>query len=176
MAMTRRCGIQASTETALFFLAIPACCIAWSLISPPHHLSSTFSNIFIRRHSSPHLLKYPAMEVTTPLLPLSAHHYRGRVMPTKAYKEEYDACGESSSPTFEVEDNDSALDCSSSSSSVVSRSSSNSNNKISEQILNLAVPALISLAIDPLMTIADTAFVGRYSSPNDPFPLAGLVR
>ncbi len=176
--MARRCGIQASTETALFFLAIPACCIAWSLIPPPHHLSSTFNIIFIRRHSSPHLLKFPAMEVTTPLLPLSAHHYRGRVMPAKAYKEEYDACGESSSPTFEVEDNDSALDCSSSSSSVISRSSSSSNinNKISEQFLNLAVPALISLAIDPLMTIADTAFVGRYSSPNDPFPLAGLVR
>lgn len=44
----------------------------------------------------------------------------------------------------------------------------------SQQILNLAVPALISLAIDPLMTIADTAFVGRYSPPNDPYPLAGL--
>ena len=45
---------------------------------------------------------------------------------------------------------------------------------INQQILNLAIPALISLAIDPLMTIADTAFVGRYSPPNDPYPLAGL--
>ena len=45
---------------------------------------------------------------------------------------------------------------------------------ISQQILALATPALISLAIDPLMTIADTAFVGRYSAPNDPYPLAGL--
>lgn len=47
-------------------------------------------------------------------------------------------------------------------------------NTISQQILSLALPALVSLAIDPLMTIADTAFVGRYSAPNDPYPLAGL--
>lgn len=45
---------------------------------------------------------------------------------------------------------------------------------ISQKILNLALPALVALAIDPLMTIADTAFVGRYSAPNDPDPLAGL--
>ena len=45
---------------------------------------------------------------------------------------------------------------------------------ISQKILDLAVPALVALAIDPLMTIADTAFVGRYSAPNDPDPLAGL--
>ena len=49
-----------------------------------------------------------------------------------------------------------------------------SQNNISQQILSLAAPALVSLAIDPLMTIADTAFVGRYSAPNDPYPLAGL--
>eukprot|EP00986_Skeletonema_menzelii_P013302 scaffold7635_cov87-Skeletonema_menzelii.AAC.1 len=48
------------------------------------------------------------------------------------------------------------------------------NNNISQQILSLATPALVSLAIDPLMTIADTAFVGRYSAQNDPYPLAGL--
>ena len=40
------------------------------------------------------------------------------------------------------------------------------------QILSLALPALISLSIDPLMTIADTAFVGRHST--DPYQLAGL--
>jgi MATE family multidrug resistance protein len=49
-----------------------------------------------------------------------------------------------------------------------------SQDNISQQILSLALPALVSLAIDPLMTIADTAFVGRYSAPNDPYPLAGL--
>ncbi|KAL7535078.1 hypothetical protein ACHAWF_005050 [Thalassiosira exigua] len=42
------------------------------------------------------------------------------------------------------------------------------------RILSLALPALISLSIDPLMTLADTAFVGRYAAPNDPYPLAGL--
>lgn len=57
----------------------------------------------------------------------------------------------------------------------INSSSRNSNNhNISQQILDLAIPALISLSIDPLMTIADTAFVGRYSAPNDPYPLAGL--
>jgi putative MATE family efflux protein len=40
------------------------------------------------------------------------------------------------------------------------------------KILSLALPALISLSIDPLMTIADTAFVGRHST--DPYQLAGL--
>uniref|UniRef100_A0A0G4HNZ0 Polysaccharide biosynthesis protein C-terminal domain-containing protein n=1 Tax=Chromera velia CCMP2878 TaxID=1169474 RepID=A0A0G4HNZ0_9ALVE len=41
-----------------------------------------------------------------------------------------------------------------------------------EAILSLAVPALASLAIDPLMTIADTAFVGRASDSAD--ALAGM--
>jgi putative MATE family efflux protein len=52
--------------------------------------------------------------------------------------------------------------------------SQNSTPTTSQQIVSLALPALVSLAIDPLMTIADTAFVGRYSAPNDPYPLAGL--
>ncbi|KAL3803694.1 hypothetical protein HJC23_003748 [Cyclotella cryptica] len=43
----------------------------------------------------------------------------------------------------------------------------------SRQILSLALPAVISLSIDPLMTIADTAFVGRHST-HDPSQLAGL--
>jgi Na+-driven multidrug efflux pump len=43
---------------------------------------------------------------------------------------------------------------------------------VTRQILSLALPALISLSIDPLMTIADTAFVGRHST--DPYQLAGL--
>jgi hypothetical protein len=33
----------------------------------------------------------------------------------------------------------------------------------SEMILGLAVPALGALLIDPLLTLADTAFVGRFS-------------
>ncbi|KAL3801891.1 hypothetical protein ACHAW5_008677 [Stephanodiscus triporus] len=116
------------------------------------------------------------MEMTTTLLPLplSAHHSRGRVMALKMSKEGYDACGESSSPVFNVGDDDGAVDCSSSSSSSIISNSSSDNTSLSKKILNLAIPALISLSIDPLMTIADTAFVGRYSSPNDPFPLAGL--
>ena len=43
---------------------------------------------------------------------------------------------------------------------------------IGNQILSLAIPALAGLAIDPLMTLADTAFVGRYST--DSSALAGM--
>ena len=39
-------------------------------------------------------------------------------------------------------------------------------------ILALAIPALGALLVDPLLTIADTAFVGRYSE--SPFELAGM--
>lgn len=41
-----------------------------------------------------------------------------------------------------------------------------------KQILSLAIPALAGLAIDPLMTLADTAFVGRTSTNAD--ALAGV--
>ena len=39
-------------------------------------------------------------------------------------------------------------------------------------ILELAVPALGALLVDPLLTLADTAFVGRYSE--SPYELAGM--
>ena len=42
-------------------------------------------------------------------------------------------------------------------------------------ILSLAIPAAAALLIDPLMTLADTAFVGHYSSGTDgATPLAGM--
>ena len=41
-----------------------------------------------------------------------------------------------------------------------------------QKILGLAIPALGALLIDPLLTIADTAFVGRYS--DSPYELAGM--
>lgn len=41
------------------------------------------------------------------------------------------------------------------------------------RILDLAIPAAGALLIDPLMTLADTAFVGRFSGEN-PNPLAGM--
>ena len=43
---------------------------------------------------------------------------------------------------------------------------------IGESILSLTVPALAGLAIDPLMTIADTAFIGRTATSAD--ALAGV--
>jgi len=43
---------------------------------------------------------------------------------------------------------------------------------VGPKILELAVPALGALLIDPLLTIADTAFVGRYAS--SPSELAGM--
>lgn len=45
-------------------------------------------------------------------------------------------------------------------------------NTTERKIIGLAVPALTSLAIDPLMTVVDTAFVGRYSENS--FALAGM--
>lgn len=42
---------------------------------------------------------------------------------------------------------------------------------IPAQILSLALPALLALAVDPFMTLIDTAFVGRYSGTN---ALSGL--
>lgn len=42
-----------------------------------------------------------------------------------------------------------------------------------QKILDLAIPAAGALLIDPLMTLVDTAFVGRYSGI-DAAPLAGL--
>jgi putative MATE family efflux protein len=42
-----------------------------------------------------------------------------------------------------------------------------------QRILDLAVPAAAALLIDPLMTLADTAFVGRFSGES-PDPLAGM--
>ena len=42
-----------------------------------------------------------------------------------------------------------------------------------QKILDLAIPAAGALLIDPLMTLADTAFVGRFSGHN-PDPLAGM--
>mmetsp|Transcript_14576 Transcript_14576/g.20794 ORF Transcript_14576/g.20794 Transcript_14576/m.20794 type:complete len:710 (-) Transcript_14576:77-2206(-) len=51
-------------------------------------------------------------------------------------------------------------------------SNNNNNNNTREEILSLAVPALLSLAVDPLMTLADTAFVGRTSQTPD--GLAGM--
>jgi putative MATE family efflux protein len=41
------------------------------------------------------------------------------------------------------------------------------------RILELAIPALGALLIDPLLTLADTAFVGRFST-DPPYELAGM--
>lgn len=130
----------------------------------------------------------------TPLLPNLARR-NGCFPVLKAIENEnYDSLRDTSSLTMDdslmdIEaTNDSSISGGSSSSSasasISSRNGSTSSdgddddtdqtNHISQQILNLAIPALISLSIDPLMTIADTAFVGRYSAPNDPYPLAGL--
>jgi len=99
---------------------------------------------------------------TTPLLPP-----RSTVTAIKGTKKEYDACDESPLTIMDVE-------LASEDEYSIQSTNNVEKDSTSKQILNLAVPALISLAIDPLMTIADTAFVGRYSAPNDPFPLAGL--
>jgi Na+-driven multidrug efflux pump len=110
------------------------------------------------------------MSSSTTLLPHSSKQYLGMALKDG---DGYDAC----------HDDDNDCDAANAASTPLhnknSSSSNNNNNtttntQISKQILNLAIPALISLSIDPLMTIADTAFVGRYAALNDPYPLAGL--
>eukprot|EP00574_Skeletonema_japonicum_P002083 CAMPEP_0201742430 /NCGR_PEP_ID=MMETSP0593-20130828/47315_1 /ASSEMBLY_ACC=CAM_ASM_000672 /TAXON_ID=267983 /ORGANISM="Skeletonema japonicum, Strain CCMP2506" /LENGTH=539 /DNA_ID=CAMNT_0048236783 /DNA_START=167 /DNA_END=1786 /DNA_ORIENTATION=+ len=98
--------------------------------------------------------------ITTPLITSS----RSTALAVRNTHDGYDACKTDDAIDLEIDA------CSSSS----AEEDDVSQNNISEQILSLATPALVSLAIDPLMTIADTAFVGRYSAPNDPYPLAGL--
>jgi len=61
--------------------------------------------------------------------------------------------------------------------SVRENGNNNNNNEeddtsIGRKILELAIPALGALLIDPLLTLADTAFVGRYSE--SPYELAGM--
>mmetsp|Transcript_6449 Transcript_6449/g.7428 ORF Transcript_6449/g.7428 Transcript_6449/m.7428 type:complete len:632 (-) Transcript_6449:98-1993(-) len=48
----------------------------------------------------------------------------------------------------------------------------NDTSSTGRKILELAIPALGALLIDPLLTLADTAFVGRYS--DSPYELAGM--
>lgn len=43
-----------------------------------------------------------------------------------------------------------------------------------QKILDLAIPAAGALLMDPLMTLADTAFVGRFSGGSGSDPLAGM--
>jgi len=86
-----------------------------------------------------------------------------------------------------VDEIDDQLVCRSSSSinkdirSVRENDNNNNNNNNEEEndtsstgrkILELAIPALGALLIDPLLTLADTAFVGRYS--DSPYELAGM--
>lgn len=53
-----------------------------------------------------------------------------------------------------------------------SMSVSNQEKSVGQQIFEIAIPALAGLAIDPLMTLADTVFVGRTSTSAD--ALAGV--
>ena len=96
---------------------------------------------------------------------------RGVAPVMNASKDGYNACEDSSDGMLDLENDSSDNNDDGAAAHTMSTSPTPSTSK---QILGLAVPALISLAIDPLMTIADTAFVGRYSAPNDPYPLAGL--
>lgn len=109
--------------------------------------------------------------ITTPLLTSSS---RSTALRNSSQDNGYDAC---KTTTTDIDGDDvdaTELEIDAYSTSEADDVDDASQNNISQQILSLALPALISLAIDPLMTIADTAFVGRYAAPNDPYPLAGL--
>jgi len=128
-------------------LVLPCCCFAWS--SPIRHA----------------VISPPIMTtITTPLIITTSS--RSTALHNTPH-DGYDACKTDDDDVVDLE-----IDAYSSSSE--DDGDDTSQNNISQQILSLATPALVGLAIDPLMTIADTAFVGRYSAPNDPYPLAGL--
>ncbi len=129
---------------------IPCCCLAWSPVVRHVSVSSPVMTAIITKP----LLKEASFRSST------SQDYGALVY--KATKTDDD------NGVIDLE-----IDDDSSSFSIISGEGA-TKNTISQQILSLALPALVSLAIDPLMTIADTAFVGRYSAPNDPYPLAGL--
>lgn len=152
--------------------SLPAVCNGWQSASPYRKMAISSTTI---------------ATTTTPLL---SSRPRGSnvLMQASNKKESYDAC-DTDSPTHNVvimdienRSSSSSLDDDDKNNNYYSTTEKKDNTttitattiSTSQQILNLAIPALISLAIDPLMTIADTAFVGRYSAPNDPYPLAGL--
>lgn len=47
------------------------------------------------------------------------------------------------------------------------------NEGLTEQILSIAIPALVALSVDPLMSAVDTAYIGRLSADH---PGGGEVR
>mmetsp|Transcript_15157 Transcript_15157/g.33085 ORF Transcript_15157/g.33085 Transcript_15157/m.33085 type:complete len:602 (+) Transcript_15157:159-1964(+) len=155
----KRRHISLTAAAATFFLP---CSVAWS--PPP----SKF-RVRARPPSSSNLLpNIMAVTTTTPLVTASP----SRGVALSASEKGYDACESSDAATAMDMDVDIEKDESDDDGSAPTKDGGAAST--SRRILDLAVPALISLAIDPLMTIADTAFVGRYSAPNDPYPLAGL--
>jgi len=70
------------------------------------------------------------------------------------------------------DDDDSGDDSHASSNNAESEIDSSRCQSTGQEIISIAVPALAGLAIDPLMTLADTAFVGRTS--DDATALAGM--
>ena len=162
-SVTSRWG--SSRSVALIRGVASASVIALAItFSQYHNICTAFILPSLTTHHQKHfnMGKSILPTVTTPLLHNTAVKATNK-------KEDYDAC-ESPHTVLDIEN----ASTSSTDDKDKDDDSTSSNNNISQQILNLAVPALISLAIDPLMTIADTAFVGRYSQPNDPYPLAGL--
>lgn len=196
MAMRMKCppvSAAAAIVAASVIPLLPACyCLAWNAPRPYYYSMRASNNISTAAKTNKKLLAAPSMTAAAPtplrLLPrvVRREGYLG-ILEASQNENNYDACRQVSSVTMDEsftgdDDNDTEIsassrnDCSSSDDEddQNERAGTTNSNAISQQILNLAIPALISLSIDPLMTIADTAFVGRYSAPNDPYPLAGL--
>lgn len=150
-----------SGATLLLFILVDIPRSSSIALAPPlpHHL-------FLKQRSPVKTSAY-----YTTLLPQhsSKHHHHHSVLMASKEGDGYDACHDDISSDVDEKDYHVATNT-----SALHNNSNNNTNTISKQILNLAIPSLISLSIDPLMTIADTAFVGRYSMPNDPYPLSGL--
>ena len=151
---------MAAGATLLFILVVDVPRSYSIALAPPLPHSSTF-NVLLKQRS-------PGMTRGTSSTTLLQHSSKQYLRMALQEGDGYDACLDDLSSN----NDDNNYNAANAASTPLHNSSIN--NTISKQILNLAIPALISLSIDPLMTIADTAFVGRYAAPNDPYPLAGL--
>jgi Na+-driven multidrug efflux pump len=167
---------KAGGATLLFILVVDVPRSYSIALAPPLPHSSSF-NVLLKQRS-PGIMTQGTSSTT--LLPHSSKQYHHSVVLMALHEGDgYDACHDDLSSDNGDNNYNAANAASTPLHNNSSSGSNNTNNtatntQISKQILNLAIPALISLSIDPLMTIADTAFVGRYAAPNDPYPLAGL--
>ena len=143
-------------------------------------LSNNPTTIIQHHHSSKQLHLFQAAEVT----PSFRRNYRCLVLdrmqqPTKTSIAESTALFSNENNDFNIENGDVThedypnvdQDIDQKETNDIKKDNEDSND-IPGKILSIAIPALLGLAIDPLMTLVDTAFIGKTSTSAD--ALAGV--